>query len=66
MAFIHEYKCGCIQHQLAGLIRKCEGTTNRSLTGRMASKPDNSEKRHNDAMERGETVRTYEVANILP
>lgn len=63
MAYCHEYKCGCIVHQIAGTIRKCDGTVSRSLSGRMA-KTDN-EAKHNKAL--GEKpVATYEVADILP
>lgn len=63
--YCHEYKCGCIIHHLAGTIRKCQGTTSRTLSGRMVAKSDGSEMRHNNAMN-DDTVRTYEVANILP
>jgi hypothetical protein len=64
-AICFEYKCGCIVHQLAGKIRKCEGCTNRSLSGRMQPKPDNAEARHNKAMQ-DEPFKTYDVASILP
>lgn len=66
MATVHELKCGCMLHEIVGLIRKCEGTTSRSLSGRMVSKPDNAERKHNDAMERHDAIRTYEVAGIVP
>lgn len=65
MAFCHEYDCGCIVHQLAGTIRKCGGTTSRSLSGRMLPKPDSTEQKHNKALSES-PVRTYEVAEILP
>lgn len=67
MAHIHEYSCGCIVHSLAGHIRRCEGMTSRSLSGKMVSKGEGGEKRHNDAMsDNALPVRTYEVADILP
>lgn len=64
-AYCHEYDCGCIVHQIAGTIRKCAGLTSRSLSGKMVSKPDSAEKRHNDAFSQ-EPTRVYEVAEILP
>lgn len=65
-AYVHEYKCGCIIHQLAGVIRKCPGIGSRSCSGRAIPKPDNAEKRHNDTMDEGKPVKVWEVANILP
>ena len=64
MAFIHEYPCGCIVHQLAGNIRRCSGMTSRSLSGKMIK--SDGESRHNDAIANGKTVNTWEVADILP
>lgn len=64
-AYAHEYTCGCIIHELAGNLRRCAGTTSRTLSGRMVSKPDNAEQKHNKAM--GDSpVRTYELASVLP
>jgi len=60
-----EYKCGCIVHSVAGKIRKCEGTINRSMSGRLVPKADNAEARHNKAMN-DEPIRTYDVAEIMP
>lgn len=66
MAFVKEYACGCIQHELVGFIRRCEGTVSRSLSGRMVAKADNSEKRHNDATASGKTVQEWTVADVIP
>lgn len=63
--YIHEYKCGCIFHALAGQIRKCEGCTSRTPSGRMIAKPEGAEKRHNEGMSIA-PVKTWDVANILP
>lgn len=63
--FVHEYKCGCMIHHLAGTIRKCDGLPSRSLGGKMVSKSDGAETRHNNAMNDA-VVRSYDVANILP
>jgi len=60
-----EYKCGCIVHSVAGRIRKCDGLISRSLSGRMAPKPDNAEAKHKKASQE-EPLRTYNVAEILP
>lgn len=65
MAFVHEYECGCIIHDVAGALRKCQGLTSRSLSGKMVSKGDGGEKSHNSALSKA-PVKTYEVANILP
>ncbi len=63
--FCHEYTCGCIIHHMAGKIRKCEGCVSRTLSGKMTSKSDGAEQRHNSAMG-AEPIRTYIVADILP
>lgn len=65
MAVVNEYKCGCLIHSIAGLIRRCAGTTSRSLRGRMAAKPEGAETRHNNAMN-DSAIRSYDVAEILP
>lgn len=65
MAVVNEYKCGCMIHSLAGVIRKCGGCTSRSLSGRMVKKDDGGEMRHNHAMN-DDAVRSYDVAEILP
>jgi hypothetical protein len=65
MASVHEYSCGCITHELAGNIRRCQGQTSRSLSGRMVSKGDGAEQRHNKAMQE-EPIKVYTVAGILP
>jgi hypothetical protein len=65
MAVVNEYKCGCMVHSLAGTIRKCDGTTSRTTSGKMAPKPEGAEMRHNRAME-SSAVRSYDVAEILP
>jgi hypothetical protein len=65
MAFVKEYTCGCIQHELAGLIRRCEGMTSRSLSGRMTAKNEGAEKRHNDAMDSGKSVNEWTVGNMV-
>lgn len=62
---VNEYKCGCIIHSIAGVIRKCAGTTSRTLSGRMSPKGDGAEMRHNNAMN-DSAVRSYDVAGILP
>ena len=63
--FVHEYKCGCMIHSVAGKIRKCDGNVSRSMSGRMQPRPDNAEAKHNKAL--GEDpIRTYDVADILP
>jgi hypothetical protein len=64
-ATIHELTCGCIIHPLAGNLRRCAGMPSRTTSGRMVAKPDNAEKKHNDAQDKT-SVRTYEVAEILP
>ncbi len=64
-AFAHEYTCGCIVHSMAGNLRRCQGLTSRSCSGKMTPKSDNAEAKHNKAL--GESpVRTYELAEILP
>lgn len=62
-AFCTEYACGCINHPLAGVIRKCQGLSSRSLSGRMLPKPDGAEAKHNNGEK---IVREYAVASILP
>ncbi len=64
MAFCHEYSCGCIQHSMAGFIRRCQGQISRSLSGKQVS-TDGGEAKHNGAIN-VQPVRVYEVAEILP
>jgi hypothetical protein len=69
--FVHEYKCGCIIHSVAGNLRKCEGLNRRTSSGRLIPKPEGAEHRHNNAMNPPKKsddgiVRTYTVAEILP
>jgi hypothetical protein len=66
MAFIKEFPCGCIRHELVGFIRRCEGMTSRSLSGRVAPKSDHAEMKHNNAMNDGKTVQEWTVAEVLP
>jgi len=63
MAFCHEYSCGCIQHSIAGFIRRCPGQTSRSLTGRQVK--SDGESKHNSALNE-EPIKTYDVADTLP
>lgn len=62
---VNEYKCGCMIHSVAGIIRRCPGMVSRSLTGRMAAKPEGAETRHNNAMN-DSAVRSYDVSEIMP
>lgn len=64
MAVVNEYKCGCMIHSVAGVIRKCQGTISRSLSGKRIGNGD-GEQRHNNAMNDA-AVRSYDVADILP
>lgn len=64
-AFAQEYTCGCIEHPVAGYIRRCAGLTSRTMSGRMVAKPDNAEKKHNDSLSKP-SLRQYEVASIMP
>lgn len=64
MGVVNEYKCGCMIHSVAGVIRKCAGTVSRSLSGRRVGGTD-GEAKHNNAMN-DDAVRSYDVADILP
>jgi hypothetical protein len=63
MAYVHEYTCGCIIHELAGTIRKCSGVPSRSLSGKQVKSDNDS--RHSSAIE-SQPKQVWEVANILP
>ncbi len=65
MAQCTEYKCGCIVHSLAGVVRFCGGCISKTLSGKPAPRPDGAEQRHSNAMT-DSPVRVYEVADILP
>ncbi len=64
MAFVYEYSCSCMQHSMAGFIRRCQGQISRSLSGKQVS-TDGGESKHNSAIN-AKPIRTYEVAEILP
>jgi hypothetical protein len=65
MAYAREYNCGCIVHDLAGVIRFCPGTISKSLSGREVRRDESAQKKHDESMKKSEKA-SYEVADILP
>lgn len=67
MANVREYPCGCMTHDLAGVIKFCPGTLSRSLSGRVVPRDEAAEKAHNDAMKaREDKIKLYPVADCMP